>query len=373
LTAELSSGDRFPSVLAVSTNGGIGGPVVSLLSIVRASTRTTYLVAGPLMDTTRELFLAAPSVQDTISMPSVRRHTQFRLLLFIVRLARVVRARRRKIDVILANGLTEAAVCAVISLLFRLPLVVWVHNSELPLSARLMRPILRLGFLDVTWLCVSDTAARASAPVRGNRPFLHISNPLDEEQVVAEKKTAAQGVFRIGYLGAPREHKGFDLLPDIIEATMAMIDSPVEWLMFMKPGAMPEVHERLQSNPAVHFLGRVFPPKDAFAQVDLVVCPSRQESFGRVAAEAMMNGLVVVASRIPAYEELLAHSATYSLFDLADPAAAASLIATMVRDPALCAAVGGINAREAVKFSASAVAPEFEIALGEAAHAVGKK
>jgi len=52
--------------------------------------------------------------------------------------------------------------------------------------------------------------------------------------------------------------------------------------------------------------GRTLDVSQAYGRADIVLCPSREESFGRIAAEAMMNSIPVVASDIPAYRELVA-------------------------------------------------------------------
>ena len=67
-----------------------------------------------------------------------------------------------------------------------------------------------------------------------------------------------------------------------------------------------------------------------------VICiPSLREQFGMVAAEAMMCGTPVVASRIGGLQDLIVHDLTGYLVDRLNPLALASALAQFVRNPCL--------------------------------------
>src|SRR5205807_6098161 len=90
-------------------------------------------------------------------------------------------------------------------------------------------------------------------------------------------------------------------------------DAPVRWLLFtgrwrnaLSPHA-DDVFDELETmdSDRVRVLEHVSDVRKAYGQCAIVFCPSYQESFCRVAAEAMLNGLPVVASDIPALRDLL--------------------------------------------------------------------
>ena len=56
-----------------------------------------------------------------------------------------------------------------------------------------------------------------------------VPNPIDPDDVVAPERHASD-TGRVAYLGAPRRYKGFDLLPDIIEASQRL--AAADWLVF---------------------------------------------------------------------------------------------------------------------------------------------
>lgn len=75
-------------------------------------------------------------------------------------------------------------------------------------------------------------------------------------------------------------------------------------------GELEEEAARLGLAPRVRFLGFVEHPEEVMGASDAVVVPSLwQEAFGRVVAEAMGQGVPVVASRVGGMGELFTHGA----------------------------------------------------------------
>jgi D-inositol-3-phosphate glycosyltransferase len=106
----------------------------------------------------------------------------------------------------------------------------------------------------------------------------------------------------------------------------------------------------------VHFLGAVaqddLPHYYSAAQV--VVVPSRYESFGMVALEAMACGTPVIASKVGGLATLVRDGRTGFLVPDGDPAALADKLLPLLEDPALRRALGlhGIATAEAFAWSA---------------------
>ena len=87
--------------------------------------------------------------------------------------------------------------------------------------------------------------------------------------------------------------------------------------------------------------GKFTDVRDAYARCDVVVCPSVLDSFCRVAAEAMLNGLPVVGSDLPPIRDLLGDDEAGLLVPSGDVEAAAKAVARLVDDPELARAGSG--------------------------------
>lgn len=74
---------------------------------------------------------------------------------------------------------------------------------------------------------------------------------------------------------------------------------------------------------------------DWYRVLDIYVAPQRWEGFGLTPLEAMACGVPVVATRVGAFEELVAPAETGALVDPGDVTALATAIATLIDDPAL--------------------------------------
>ncbi len=137
-------------------------------------------------------------------------------------------------------------------------------------------------------------------------------NPVDPTTTLAHR-TKGVGPLRIAFLGAPSVRKGFDLLPAVARG---LDPARARLLVFARPypNAPREIdgvwEELRRLGPArVEIPGRCDDVRDALSWCDVVLCPSRQESFCRVAAEAMLNGMPVVAADLPAVREVVGDEA----------------------------------------------------------------
>ena len=263
---------------------------------------------------------------------------------------------RRDIDVLHANGLTEAVVALPVAVFARLPVVVWIHNWERPRPFRAVEPLLRLVGRRWRWLAVSDLAAGL---VPWRVPEL-LANPVSAD--VVPSRRLEHDDFRVVYLaGSDRPSKGFDLLPEIIEAVE---DENVRWILYTsrpfttKDSRVTRSWERLTQELAhrVDVRDRVESVSIAFAEADLVVAPSRRESFNRVIAEAIVNGVPFVASDISPHRQLAERSDAGLLFPLEDPKSGGELIRDLSRTPARVAELSASAKKNCSFLSASTIA-----------------
>jgi glycosyltransferase involved in cell wall biosynthesis len=87
--------------------------------------------------------------------------------------------------------------------------------------------------------------------------------------------------------------------------------------------------------PALAWPGHVERAGDVYAAADVVVNPTRREAFGRVAAEALVAGRPVVATRVEAVPEILRDGVDALLVPPEDPDALAAATVRLLEDGAL--------------------------------------
>ncbi len=93
-----------------------------------------------------------------------------------------------------------------------------------------------------------------------------------------------------------------------------------------------------------------------YRAADVVLVPSRSESFGLVALEAAACGTPVVASDVGGLRTLVEHARTGYLVPGRDPLAYAARVAELLDDPAAAAAMGAAAAERARRYTWSVTA-----------------
>ena len=365
----MSSPDPFvptrDTVVFVSMSRGIGGPARSLLTVLdNLSDDLDRVLYAPRGDLVR--LAQGQAIEGQLPMPYRLRFRHLSRLRAAVRLARYVRRHRRHIVAIHANGQTELNLAALAMLLARVPVVMWAHTSKASPTAGALRLLWRRAGHRVRWLAVSETARDTLVATLGipTDDVALVRNPIDPEQVVTGA-VPHEGV-RVGYLGLAALHKGFDLLAPIIRE-LGRDDIGID--LYVAPPAphtpvplrrpWEELNE-LSVDLDITLPGRVLDVRRAFANCDLVLCPSRNESFGRIAAEAMMNGLPVVASDIPAYRVLVGETGAGILFPLDDASAAAAAICRLADDPDLRHTMGQRGREHVQRYTPQRIVPQLE-------------
>jgi D-inositol-3-phosphate glycosyltransferase len=107
-----------------------------------------------------------------------------------------------------------------------------------------------------------------------------------------------------------------------------------------------------------------FPPQpqerlaDFYAAADVVLVPSRSESFGLVALEAQACGTPVVAARVGGLPFVVENGRTGFLVDGHDPSEHAQRVLDVLRDASLQARLGDEAAYRALRFTWDATADE---------------
>jgi glycosyltransferase involved in cell wall biosynthesis len=175
---------------------------------------------------------------------------------------------------------------------------------------------------------------------------LVVPNPVDPSEVKAIRDSG-EGKIRIAFLGSSSPRKGYDILEGAISR---LEGKPIEWRLFMRQPTDGAPHP-----PQVQFLGRVSDVRVAYSTADIVFVPSRSESFCRVVAESMVNGIPVVASDIEPIRDLLGGEAGL-LFPVGDVAAASQSLALLVDDAELRSEMGSAGQRRSLALTPDRIA-----------------
>jgi glycosyltransferase involved in cell wall biosynthesis len=166
---------------------------------------------------------------------------------------------------------------------------------------------------------------------------------------------ASESGGRLLCVGVVATHKGQDILVDALGA----LDDLEGWTatfvgsVTTAPAYVDELTaaiDRASLAARVSFTGPLAGRAldAAYANADLVVVPSRAESFGMVIAEALARGIPIVAARVGGVAEALSNGSAGLLVSPDDPPALAAALREWFSNPALRAelAAGAVAARD---------------------------
>lgn len=356
---------RLPTVLFVATPAALGGSNRSLVTLLASlEGRVHRVLASPSFGSFLDLVDREGLADEYISLPRrpdqgidriLRLFGAFKIAVWSVR-------NRRKLDAIHANALTGLNLSAPAAILTQRPTVVWIHDPVGSKWGARLGPLLSRLLPKLELAAVSGTAEAVAVANGLCEPgdATIIPNPIDPAEILAPDPRPSHEQLNIGILGGASERKGFDLMPDVIEG---LADLPVSWKLYVYLEPNDEnrnVWEKLGEFPrsVVDPVGKTANVREAYADLDIVFCPSRAESFCRVAAEAMMNGIPVVGSDIDPLKALLGDAEAGLIFPSSDVPGAVAALRTLVGDPGLRASLGEKGRARAARFAPDAIAAE---------------
>ena len=352
----MQGGSSRPLVLIIATPAAFGGSnrsVANFMAWLRPHARCALASPrdGKLLNwvTERQLF------DVHIPLPYGNR---FKRLLASIRIAWWAIRNRHDLTVIHAQATTGLNLAALAAFLSRTPVVARVSDPEGSRAGRVLGPLVRRLIPRLTVVPVSETALGVAVANGLCDPSeaIVVPEPVIPSDVVATGRRESIGTFSIGFLGGTTLRKGFDLLPAVVAG---LRDLPVRWLLFVSNQAGTDVdsalHELLADPELVEFRGRVNDVRLAYAQCDIVFVASRSESFCLVAAEAMANGIPVVATDLDPIRALLGDEEAGLMFPSGDVASAVAALRRLIANPDLRLALGRAGRLRAERYAPDGV------------------
>jgi D-inositol-3-phosphate glycosyltransferase len=194
--------------------------------------------------------------------------------------------------------------------------------------------------------------------------------PRDRER--ARERLHLSGLRLALYVGRLQAHKGPDVaVRTLAEAVARDPDLAGDLILGIVGGPSGDHHGaeltrlmELATALGVNDRVMLFPPQpqaklvDFYAAADVVLVPSRSESFGLVALEAQACGTPVVASAVGGLKYVVEDGRTGWLVEGHDPGDHAERLLEILGDPALASRMGREAARQALRFTWDATADE---------------
>ncbi|MCB8914439.1 MAG: glycosyltransferase [Thermoleophilales bacterium] len=230
-------------------------------------------------------------------------------------------------------------------------------------SGRQSKRLAKLALRAVVLRCVdlvqfnSEMERRDSKVLDRNQTEI-VNFPVIEEVPEPSLRTRSEDPqFRVGFLGRLHPKKNVDLL---VEA-LSRLDDHFE-LVIAGSGdsdqteALKELAKELGVGHRVDWLGHVDRAQRSrfFADIDLLAMPSRYESFGMVAAEAMAEGVPVISTPNAGVSEIIRAFNAGVVLDEVSPDLLANAIAELDEDRDLLssfASRGQIAVRDRLTYS----------------------
>lgn len=126
-----------------------------------------------------------------------------------------------------------------------------------------------------------------------------IYNGIQISNFITKTKTTKN----IGFLGRLEKEKGLDFLLDNLQKTRAFTSLGYN-LKIAGDGNLKNTLKNYQTDLNLEYFGQLENPKKFLENLDLLIVPSRLESFGLVVCEAWERGIPVLCSDIEVFKEL---------------------------------------------------------------------
>ena len=118
---------------------------------------------------------------------------------------------------------------------------------------------------------------------------------MDTEKFGPAKRTASDGIFRLGFVGRLRAEKNVRLLVDLEKELLKAGKSNFKFLIVGEGNEREYLEKNLQNAEFTGFLeGEAL--AEAYANMDVFIFPSETDAFGNVAQEANASGVPAIVT-----------------------------------------------------------------------------
>jgi D-inositol-3-phosphate glycosyltransferase len=192
------------------------------------------------------------------------------------------------------------------------------------------------------------------------------------DRAAARERLHLSGLRLALYVGRLQSHKGPDVAVRTMAEAVARDPETAGDLVLAVVGGPSGADHGMELTRLMELAGALgvservmlFPPQpqaklaDFYAAADVVLVPSRSESFGLVALEAQACGTPVVAAEVGGLRYVVEDGRTGFLVEGHDPGDHADRLLQILRDPGLAVAMGAEAARQALRFTWDATTME---------------
>lgn len=339
-------------ICVIDLNGQFG-PLNSLLDVVPSLTADGLTYS----------FIVPQSVHEEVAIRLdghtvmvVDDRTTWRRERGIAQAVRALGKAGRRPDVIHANSTSAARGAILAGVLTRTPVLIHLRNSKLSTRERRFLQVTRWLPVRTTKVAVSSAAAAVAGEADGCRliPDPVIGGPSRSARPAAQRPV-------VGVVANMQLTKGFDVFVDI---AVHLADTPIDFEVFGSVGLEPITSEFVRTQRArlealalsstITFRGIVPDLREWMPQFDAMLITSRRESFSRVAVEAMLAEVPLVAPDIPGLSDTIGHGRFARTFAVGDAEAASRQLLDLFQHYDESLAI----ARAARQWSTSNYAPE---------------
>lgn len=257
-------------------------------------------------------------------------------------------------NIIHANDVMTARSASIASKICRVPLVCHIR---FPLAAEASKWVFRRLPKPAAFIFNSHALQTESGPhieqacPKSKQYVVH--NAVDLQRFQPKMKQSES--YRVGILAnliPIKGHKDFLQMAHIIRKQVCDVDFSIIGEDIHNTGYKAEL-QKLSSdlglNDSVHFLGHRNDIPELLPEMDVLVCPSHVEPFGRCLIEAMACEKPVVASRVGGIPEVVDDGVTGVLVPAHSPQALADSVMNLYNDRKLADSMGKAGRRRVEK------------------------
>jgi glycosyltransferase involved in cell wall biosynthesis len=356
--------------LSVATH--LGGGEKSLLDLLKGLKEKNCKIVvffpspnGPLLEKVRELKISYHIVEMPSLFQRISRDKKLlsifyfllsipSLLIYLVKLAKILK--EEKPQIVHTNGIKCHIIGSILTPLLGTSLV-W-HGRDI-FSGFTLKTLRLFSRFTKPWIIFNSRASASAFKNYKKQSVIYNGFELPPPKTAPNLREFVPQPFLFGILGVLADWKGQDIFLELAARMKnencgfviigGRIYDTVSDLDFEK-----NLHRQAKDIPNVKFMGHVENPIDYLRQIDcLVHCSKRPEPFGRVAVEAQLVGVPVIASKGGGILEIIEENETGFLYPMGNVDSLEALARKVLLDPTLRSKISQRAKLSAEKFSLS--------------------